>query len=82
MRFVSLAIAATAATVLAAPIASAQYYPRYPIYDTPPPYQSYMAPARGFYCVKSCERDLSPCDPPEFKRADSRCTSPDAGGLR
>ena len=24
-------------------------------------------------CVKWCERDLNPCDPPLFKRADGRC---------
>lgn len=24
-------------------------------------------------CVKWCFRDLNPCDPPEFKRADGRC---------
>ncbi len=24
-------------------------------------------------CVKWCFRDLGPCDPPEFKRADGRC---------
>lgn len=25
-------------------------------------------------CVKACIYDLSPCDPPEFKRADNRCS--------
>ncbi|MCC2106263.1 MAG: hypothetical protein KDJ40_01175 [Hyphomicrobiales bacterium] len=82
MRFVSLAVMAATATVLAAPGASAQYHPRYRIYDAPPLYEAYTTPTRGFYCVKSCERDLSPCDPPEFKRADGRCTSPATGGVR
>ena len=27
-------------------------------------------------CYKSCRRDFSPCDPPEFKRADGRCEHP------
>lgn len=27
-------------------------------------------------CVKLCRRDSSPCDPPEFKRADGRCDVP------
>ena len=25
-------------------------------------------------CVKQCPLDLNPCDPPDFKRADGRCT--------
>ncbi len=24
-------------------------------------------------CYKLCRRDMSPCDPPEFKQADGRC---------
>lgn len=27
-------------------------------------------------CVRWCERDLNPCDPPEFKRTDGRCGEP------
>ena len=26
-------------------------------------------------CVKWCQRDLNPCDPPLFKRADGRCNA-------
>lgn len=26
-------------------------------------------------CVKWCFRDRSPCDPPQFKRADNRCSN-------
>ncbi len=25
-------------------------------------------------CVKQCPLDLNPCDPPEYKRADGRCS--------
>ena len=25
-------------------------------------------------CVKQCEFDLNPCDPPSFKHADGRCS--------
>jgi hypothetical protein len=24
-------------------------------------------------CIKLCERDLNPCDPPVYKQADGRC---------
>ncbi len=27
-------------------------------------------------CVRWCERDLNPCDPPAFKRTDGRCGEP------
>lgn len=32
------------------------------------------APPR--YCEKLCVQDTSPCDSPEYKRADGRCTDP------
>ncbi len=28
-------------------------------------------------CVKLCPLDTNPCDPPEFKKADGRCTLKD-----
>ena len=28
------------------------------------------------YCQKLCLQDFAPCDPPEYKRADGRCTNP------
>ena len=31
--------------------------------------QAYVAPV----CPRLCNTDVSPCDPPEFKRADGRC---------
>ncbi len=31
-----------------------------------------LAPPR--FCEKLCERDTSPCDPPNFKQADGRCS--------
>ena len=29
---------------------------------------------RGELCVAWCPADLNPCDPPEFKRSDNRCS--------
>ena len=37
----------------------------------PPPRRPNVPDLQG--CVKWCERDLNPCDPPLFKRADGRC---------
>ena len=31
------------------------------------------------FCQKLCTQDFAPCDPPEFKRADGRCTNPGNG---
>ena len=28
------------------------------------------------YCQKLCTQDVTPCDPPEYKRADGRCNDP------
>ena len=77
---IGFALAALAASALAAPSASAQYYhTRRPAYVAP----GYYAPvAGGFYCRPSCPQDTTPCDPPEFKRADGRCTNPASGGFR
>ena len=75
-----LALAAIAASIFSAAPASAQYY-HYgrPAYAAP----DYYAPARGeFVCRKLCPSDVTPCDPPEFKRADGRCTNPASGGFR
>lgn len=33
------------------------------------------------YCQKLCSTDYSPCDPPEFKHADGRCTNPVPGRM-
>ncbi len=33
-------------------------------------------------CRPMCTFDMTPCDPPEFKRADGRCTSPLVGGVQ
>ncbi len=38
-----------------------------------------MAPGM---CRPMCTFDVAPCDPPEFKRADGRCTSPVIGGTQ
>ncbi len=80
MRF-GLALAAVAAAGLAAAPAAAQYYrPRGPVY-APPAYSTYGA-AYGGYCVKMCPQDVTPCDPPEFKRTDGRCANPFGGSVR
>jgi len=78
MRAFSIAAFATASCVLAAPMASAQYYHRGPAIYAEPGYSPY-ASGRGSFCVKDCVQDTSPCDPPEYKRTDARCTSPTAG---
>ena len=30
--------------------------------------------ADGLGCVKTCEEDQNPCDPPSYKKLDGRCT--------
>ena len=82
MRYVSIALLSAAMIALVAPSASAQFYPRYPsVYASPdyaaPVYYSRRAPA--YFCHKDCAQDMSPCDPPEYKRMDARCSSPTAG---
>ena len=75
MRIIPIAMSAAAAIALLAPVASAQVYYRHaPVYVEP----GYAAPAyyspraEGFYCVKECTQDTSPCDPPEFADVDWR----------
>ena len=36
--------------------------------------RAFGAPAQ--FCQKLCLQDFAPCDPPEYKRADGRCTNP------
>jgi hypothetical protein len=48
-----------------------------PFRDTRSPYYE----GRSIYgqplvCEKLCTADMSPCDPPEYKRADGRCSNP------
>ena len=33
----------------------------------------------GPLCQRLCESDLTPCDPPEFKRVDGRCNGANYG---
>lgn len=40
--------------------------------------QSAPTEVNGQVCRPLCNMDMTPCDPPEFKRADGRCNS---GGL-
>ena len=40
------------------------------------------APVSIGACRPMCTFDVTPCDPPEFKRADGRCVSPLAGGTQ
>ena len=80
MRYLTLALLSAATAAAVAPTASAQYYYRPPVVYTDPSYSPYYAaPTRAFYCVKACSQDTSPCDPPEYKRTDARCTSPTTG---
>ena len=39
-------------------------------YPTNTPYQG----PQGQLCIAWCPSDLNPCDPPEFKRSDARCS--------
>ena len=72
MRMLSFVAALAAATSFAAP-ASAQYSRRAPVYVEPPP--PYVVPGRALACQPMCNTDMTPCDPPEFKRVDGRCNS-------
>ena len=38
------------------------------------------APVSVGVCRPMCTFDMAPCDPPEFKRADGRCSGAIAGG--
>ncbi len=79
MRIFASATLSVAAIALLAPSASAQSHYRSRAYDAPA-YRAYeAAPSPGYYCVKECVQDFSPCDPAEYKRTDGRCTSPTAG---
>lgn len=69
--------AAVLASGLLAPADAQGYNPYRGFY--PNPYYTgrsgqFGAPAAQ--CQKLCSADFSPCDPPEFKRADGRCTNP------
>jgi hypothetical protein len=71
MRIPSLIAAAglVAATVSAT---AGPHHRRGDVYvDTPPPY---VVQGRGYYCQPLCSADVTPCDPPEFKWADGRCS--------
>ena len=78
MRVISIAALCAAAISVGAPIASAQYYYRGPAIYAEQGYSPYARAGRS-YCIKECVQDTSPCDPPEYKRTDGRCTSPTAG---
>jgi hypothetical protein len=75
MRKISLIGVAMAALACVSALASAAQARssrnRYNPYDQPPAY-SYSS---GEACQKMCPQDLSPCDPINFKLADSRCAS-------
>ena len=72
-------IAIASASILAATAAFAQPVPYRGVY--PNPYyegrSAFGDPAP--YCQKLCTQDFAPCDPPEYKRADARCTNPGTG---
>jgi hypothetical protein len=73
----ALMLCAAAIGALFGQPAAAQYDRRAPVYRDPPPYAT---PYGRAYCQKLCALDMTPCDPPEFKRADGRCTNPVGGG--
>lgn len=41
-----------------------------------------QAPLAANVCQPMCPFDMTPCDPPEYKRADGRCASPLVGGTQ
>ena len=71
-----LALAATASGAFAqagsapVPYGYAPYYEGRSVYGTP---------IYGGTCQRLCSADTSPCDPPEYKRTDGRCTNPVPG---
>lgn len=48
-------------------------YPDRPV-DVPFGSRAYGMPGPDRVCIKQCEFDDNPCDPPEFKHADGRCS--------
>ncbi|MDE2364317.1 MAG: hypothetical protein KGM42_16700 [Hyphomicrobiales bacterium] len=78
MRF-ALALATLAAAGFAAPPAFAQYY-----HYGPPAYEApyWYRPGPVSYCRKLCPQDVTPCDPPAFKKADGRCNGAVGGSIR
>jgi hypothetical protein len=48
-------------------------YPRHQV-NVPFSSRSVGIPGPEHLCVKACEFDLNPCDPPVFKHADGRCS--------
>ena len=67
-------IAAVAAAVaVASPVAAKQKRKRTPAAE-------YTQVVRAPACQRLCNTDMTPCDPPEFKRVDGRCDSGAYGG--
>ena len=71
-----LAIVVLAAAALAAGPAAAKPKHRKGVRAYTP------APVAAPYCQPMCTFDMTPCDPPEYKRADGRCSSPLVGGTQ
>ena len=72
MRLVIVILAAAALT--AGPAAAKAKKKNVRVYET--------ARASAGVCRPMCAFDMTPCDPPEFKRADGRCSSPVIGGTQ
>jgi hypothetical protein len=66
MRIATAFLVVLTAASLAAP-ASAAKRKKGPVSEPP------AVAARGPVCTPLCTADTTPCDPPEFKRADGRC---------
>ena len=43
--------------------------------EAPEGYLPRLSAEAGRLCVKQCPSDDNPCDPPDYKRADGRCTT-------
>jgi hypothetical protein len=70
----SAVLACVAGSALAQPLVRSPYGPYYDYPYAPPPPPGYgRGPAT--LCQRWCPADLSPCDPPNFKIADGRCSN-------
>lgn len=73
MRLMIVIFAAVALS--AGPAAAKQKHRKArPVYET--------ARISAGVCQPMCSFDMTPCDPPEYKRTDGRCSSPVVGGTQ
>ncbi|MDE2364316.1 MAG: hypothetical protein KGM42_16695 [Hyphomicrobiales bacterium] len=74
VRLVPIAMSLLAALVIAAPVSAKSKHSRARRQAAP------VAAPIVNVCRPLCAADVTPCDPPEFKRADGRCDFSPYGG--